>query len=101
MSEIWVGKTEVSKAKGCELDFHGVGAFVWWATQAGSEKEFLLKLQLALDYYKLILIEASMIRQFSESDEVSDDFYEMVEQARQNERWTVFGTFYSWPHHSG
>jgi hypothetical protein len=52
LNEIWVGKTEVTKAEGCELDFHGAGAFVWWATQASSEDEFSRKLREAVDYYK-------------------------------------------------
>jgi hypothetical protein len=91
--------TEVSKAEGCELDFHGTGAFAWWAAQADSEEVFLRKLQGALGYYKLILIDVSKIRQFSQSDEVKDEFYEMVECVRENESWVLFGSFHTYPHH--
>jgi hypothetical protein len=99
LSEIWVGRTEVTKAEGCELDFHGAGAFVWWATQASSEIEFSRKLGEAINHYKLVLLELSHVRQFSESDEVSDDFFEMVEGARECETWVLFGTFNTYPRH--
>jgi hypothetical protein len=91
--------TEVAKTEGCELNFTGVGAFVWWATQAESETEFLRKLREATDQYRLLLLEGSDIRPFSESDEVSDDFFEMVEQARKDENCVLLGTFHTWPHH--
>jgi hypothetical protein len=99
LNEIWVGLTDVSKAEGCELNFNGAGAFVWWATQANSEREFLQKLHKALDYYKLTLIEVSGIRHFDESDEIVDEFFEMVERVREHESWVLFGTFHSYPHH--
>lgn len=99
MNEIWVGLTDVSKAEGCELNFHGAGAFVWWATQANSEREFLQKLQKALDYYKLTWIEVSKIRQFDESDEVVDELFEMVGRVREHESWVLFGTFHPYPHY--
>ena len=92
--------TEVSKGEGCELEFSGAAAFVWWATQANSQEEFLRKLTEALKYYKLVLVEVSKIRRFDETDDVSDEFYETVERVRQNENWTCFMTFYSYPHHT-
>jgi hypothetical protein len=95
LNEIWVGLTDVSKAEGCELNFNGAGAFVWRATQANSEREFLQK---AWDYYKLTLIEVSKIRQFDESDEVVDELFEMIERVREHESWVLFGTFHSYPH---
>ena len=75
MSEVWVGRTEVAKANGCELEFRGAGAYVWWATQTHSEREFLCKLSEAIEHYKLVLLEVSHVRRFCESDRVSDDFF--------------------------
>jgi hypothetical protein len=98
LNEIRVGLTDLSKAEGCELNFNGAGAFVWRATQANSEGEFLQKLQKALDYYELTLIEISKIRQFDESDEVVDELFEMIERVREHENWVLFGTFHSYPH---
>lgn len=95
-----MGLTEVSRGEGCDLEFSGVAGFVWWATQANSQDEFLEKLTKALGYYKLVLIEASKIRRFEEKDDVSDEFHETVEHVRQNENWTCFMTFYSYPHHT-
>ncbi|MGC2301128.1 MAG: hypothetical protein WA476_20155 [Acidobacteriaceae bacterium] len=97
--EVWVGMTEVSKGQGCELDFHGVAAFVWWATQADSEESFLRKLKNALEYYKLVLLDLKEIRRFQDTDDVSEEFVEMVERARKNEDWVLFGTFHTYPHH--
>ena len=99
MSEVWVGMTEVAKANGCELEFGGAGAYVWWATQAHSEREFLCKLSEAIEHYKLVLLEVSHVRQFCESDRVSDDFFEMVERVRENESWVLFETFHTYRHH--
>jgi len=100
VNDIWVGLTDVSKNDDCELNLDGAGAFVWWATQASSEEEFLRKLTKGLEHYKLALIEVERIRSFDESDEVSEDFYEMVERARQNPEWVCFGTFNTYPHHT-
>ena len=99
MSQAWVGLTEVSKDEGCELDFHGVAAFVWWASQADSEERFLAKLKNALTYYRLVLIEITGVRRFEDTDDVSDELFEMVQRVRENEKWTLFGTFFSYPHH--
>jgi hypothetical protein len=99
LSEVWIGLTEVAKADRCELDFHGVAAFVWWATQADSEEVFLRKLSRAMEYYKLVLLEAKEIRRFGDSENVSEELYEMVERVRDNENWTLFGTFHTYRHH--
>jgi len=99
LSEVWIGLTDVAKVEGCGLDFDGVGAFVWWATQADSEEVFLRKLRSALEYYKLVLLEAKEIRKFGESEDVSEELYEMVERVRENEKWTLFGTFHTYRHH--
>lgn len=100
MPDVLVGLTEVSKGEGCDLEFSGAAAFVWWATQADSEEMFLRKLSGVLDKYRLVLNETTEIRPFKDTDDVSDEFFEMVEQARQNESWVIFGTFYTYPHHT-
>jgi hypothetical protein len=99
VTDVWVGLTEVSRGEGCELDFQGVAAFVWWATQADSEERFLTELKNVLEYYKLVLIEVTGIRRFEDTDDVSDGLFEMVERVRENEKWVLFGTFFSYPHH--
>jgi hypothetical protein len=100
MADVWAGLTEVSKDEGCELDFSGVAAFVWWAAQAESAESFVGKVKGALTHYKLVLIELGEVRRFEETDDVSEELHEMVDRARQNENWVLFGTFYIYPHHA-
>ncbi len=77
----------------------GAGAFVWWATQADSEEEFLQKLKSTVEYYKLVLFEVEQIRRFEESGERSEEIHEMVERAMANEDRALYGTFNTFPHH--
>jgi hypothetical protein len=100
MADVWVGLTEVAKSDGCELDFSGAAAFVWWATQAESEGDFAGKLNDALKHYKLVMIELGKVRRFEETDDVSEELHEIVDRARQDENWVLFGTFYVYPHHT-
>lgn len=100
MCDVWIGVAEVSKGERCELDFGGVGAFVWWATQADSEETFLRKAKEAMKYYGLILLEVSEIRRYDEADDVSEDIHEIAERAMENENWTLFGTFHTYRRHN-
>ena len=99
MGDVWIGITEVSKGEGSELDFGGVGAFVWWATQADSEETFLRKVTEALKYHRLILLEVSEIRPYDETDDVSEDIHEIAMRAMENEDWALFGTFHTYRRH--
>ncbi len=100
MDDVWIGLTEVSKGEGCELDLSGAGAFVWWATQADSEESFVRKLKGALEHYKLVLLDATEIRKVGEPGEAPEELWEIVERARENESWTLFGTFHMYRHHN-
>jgi hypothetical protein len=100
MSDVWVGLTEVSKSEGCELDFNGAAAFVWWATQADSEEGFVSKLSDALKHYKLVLRELSEMRRFEDANTVSEELRDMVDRARQDANWVLFGTFFIYPHYA-
>jgi hypothetical protein len=96
LKEVWIGLTQVTKADGCRMDFwDGAGAFVWWATQADSEEEFLRKLKKTLEYYSLVLFEVEQVRRFADSQENSEELCEMVERAMENDDWTLYGTFHT------
>jgi hypothetical protein len=97
---VWIGLTEVSKGEGCEIDFHGVGAFIWWATQADSREAFLRKLDAALKYYRLVLLEVSNIGCRDETSNIPEEIQELVERAMENENWVLFGTFHSYSRHN-
>ncbi len=99
MSDVWVGLTEVTKDEGCELEFNGVGAFVWWAAQADSAEIFLRKLGRALGFYGLVLIEVTTIRRFDETKETSGEIYEMAQLVKKDANCTLFGTFRTYRHH--
>ena len=100
MKEVWIGLTQVSKANECQMDFwDGAGAFVWWATQAYSEEEFLRKLRSTLEHYKLVLFEVEQVRRFEDSGESAEEIHEIVKRAEENENWTLYGTFHTFPYH--
>ena len=99
MGDVWIGRTDVSKGEGCLLDFDGGGAFVSCATQANSEETFLRKLDEVVKYYKVVLLEVSDIRRYDEADDVSEDIHEIAERVMENEKWFLFGEFYTYSRH--
>jgi hypothetical protein len=102
ISEVWVGKTEVSRSASCQFDPHiaDVGAFVWWATQATDKLQFEQKVRKALTHYGLILLEIERIQPAKDLLNPSSDLSEAIERAETNADWTLYATFHTYKRHN-
>jgi hypothetical protein len=100
MDRVWVGLAEVSIRRDCELELNGAGGFVWCASQAHDEGDFLKKIEEVLNFDRLDLIDLKRVSTFEECDDPPDELLEMVDRASENPKFRMYGTFYTYPHHT-
>ncbi|HEY1963282.1 MAG TPA: hypothetical protein VGG59_00055 [Acidobacteriaceae bacterium] len=98
--EIWAGLAEVSIEANCDLDLEGAGSFVWCATQAQDKEGFSRKIEVMLAFYGLHLVELQRVCRFNEVEDPSEELAEMAERVAENEDFVLYGTFYTYPHHT-
>jgi len=98
--DIWVGIAEVSASASVKFEgFNCAGAFVWWAATANDASDFRSKVEEATTYYGLVLIELTEVGPACERVDISDELFELVQRAEEDNRWILYGTFHKYLHH--
>ena len=101
MHPVWVGIAKLTRGPNCVFEFSDTyaGAFVWWAAQAMDGDDFKRRVETACKHYGVILYEFQAVQPAIMLDHTADDLADLINEAKQNANYVLYGTFHTYTHH--
>ena len=100
-ADVWIGMVEVRQLPSAnpKIKLQNKGAFTWVASWATDPQSYQAKVSEVMEDYGLFVVEVEHVMPNGEADGAgfgSAELVELVENARQNENFCIFGTFHNY-----